>query len=229
MENSKQPTQAQLELEAEKARNEKIKKMIIWASAAVVAIAAVVIIYIFAIRNPSIAKADQAAGLADSEAAGLTESAYANPVASDSVALELYKKAAQLGGKSGNRAKVEAGMRLYQKGKYKEALQYLQDADVDDEIVKAGVYGLAGDCQVNLEQNDAALSSYDKAISAANGNPQLVPYFLVKKATVYRAKGDFAAEYAAYDEIMTQYPDYAGAGYVDIEKYRERAKAEAGK
>lgn len=147
----------------------------------------------------------------------------------DSVATDLYAKAAQAGYKSGNRAAAEAGIRLYRDGKYEEAIKYLDDADIKDDIVAAGVYSLKGDCYVNLDKNADALKCYDKAIGTADGNTQLVPLFLVKKANVYRAEGDYAKEAAAYKELIDEYPEYVRASQTDIRKFYERAQAQAAK
>ena len=51
--------------------------------------------------------------------------AQADAAANDSIAMTLYADAAKAGYKSGNRAKAELGIRLYQEGKYAEALEYL--------------------------------------------------------------------------------------------------------
>lgn len=155
--------------------------------------------------------------------------ARADMAANDSVALVLYKEAATHGYKSGNRARVEAGIRLYKEGKYEEALGYLEDASMSDKIVASGVYALTGDCYVNLKQYPQALKAYDNAISDADGNPAIVPLLLKKKASIYREQKDYAAEYAALKQIMDKYPAFAQSAQTDIRKYYERAKAAAGK
>ena len=161
-------------------------------------------------------KADQLVGKADMEQ-------------NDSIATELYKEAAKAGYKSGSRANIELGTRAFRDGKYEEALKYLKESSAADEVVAAGVYALEGDCYVNLDNNADALKCYDKAISAANGNPQIVPVFLIKKANIYRAEGKYADEAKAYKTILDDYPRYVQASaQVDIRKYYERAKAAAG-
>ena len=147
----------------------------------------------------------------------------------DSIATSLYAEAAKAGYKSGNRAKVEMGIRLYQDGKYEEALKYLEDASMSDEIVAAGVYALQGDCHVNMEQYDKALKCYDKAISKADENPEIVPFVLIKQANVYRAKGEFSNEAKAYKTIIDEYPEYVASTRTDIKKYYERALASEAK
>lgn len=151
--------------------------------------------------------------------------AKADNAANDSIALALYADAADAGYKSGNRAKAELGIRLYQEGKYEEALKYLDDCSLDDDIASAGVYTLQGDCHVNLEQYDQALKCYDKAVSEADENPEIVPFVLVKKANIYRAQKNFGAEAKCYKEILDEYPSYVRTSRVDIRKYYERALA----
>lgn len=153
--------------------------------------------------------------------------AQADAAANDSIAMTLYADAAKAGYKSGSRAKAELGIRLYQEGKYAEALEYLDDASLDDEIAAAGVYTLQGDCHVNLDQLDQALKCYSKAISTANGNPEIVPFVLIKEANIYRAQGKYADEAEAYKAIIEDYPKYVASTRVDIKKYYERALAQS--
>lgn len=191
------------------------KKAVVTASIIVLVIVVIGLVWYFVSVNGS-HKADEAIALADVEL-------------NDSVALQRYMDAAKLGHKSGNRAKLEAAMRLYQKGEYEQAIKYLDDASVSSDIVEAGKYTLMGDCYVNLDNYDKALSCYDKAISASDNNPQIVPFVLVKKANIYRAQGKYAEEYAAYDKIVKEYPAYARNLNFDIRKYAERARVAAGK
>lgn len=151
--------------------------------------------------------------------------ARADAAQNDSIALSLYADAAKAGYKSGNRAKAEMGIRLYRESKYEEALKYLDDASLDDEIAAAGVYTLQGDCHVNLDQLDQALKCYNKAISKADKNPEIVPFVLIKEANIYRAQEKYADEAKAYKTILDDYPTYVATTRVDIKKYYERALA----
>lgn len=191
------------------------KKAIITVAAIVLAIVVIGLIWYF-ISSSASKKADEAIALADTEM-------------NDSIALTRYMEAAALGTKSGNRAKLEAAIRLYQKGDYQKAISYLEDASTDSKVVEAGKYTLLGDCYVNLDNYDKALSAYDKAISTADNNPQVVPFVLVKKANIYRAQGKYSEEYDAYKTIFDKYPEYANNLSFDIRKYAERARVAAGK
>ena len=117
------------------------------------------------------------------------------------------------------------GIRLYQAGKYDEALKYLEDASLGDNIAAAGVSSLQGDCYANLEQLDKALKCYDSAISKADKNPEIVPFVLIKKANIYRVQGKFSDEAKAYKTIIDEYPEYVSSTRTDIKKYYERALA----
>ena len=171
----------------------------------------------FFINQSGSHKADELAGKADVEV-------------NDSIAMQLYQQAAEAGHKSGNRAKLEVAIRYYNDGKYEDALKYLDDASISDEIVAAGVYSLKGDCYVNLDRLDDAVKAYKSAISKADENPDIVPFELIKLANVYRAQGNYKAEYEAYKTILDEYPSYqyAQGQQTDFRKYMERARLAAG-
>lgn len=162
-------------------------------------------------------KADQLAGRADIEL-------------NDSIALDLYKQAAEAGHKSGNRARLEVAIRYYNDGKYEDALKYLNDASISDKIVAAGADCFKGDCYVNLDNLDAAVKAYKAAISTADKNPDIVPFALIKLANVYREQKNYKAEYEAYKTIVEEYPAYkmAQGQPTDFKKYMERARIQAG-
>ena len=187
------------------------KKTLVGVSVALVVVIAAVLVWLLVAQSGS-RKADELIARADA-------------AQNDSIALSLYADAAKAGYKSGNRAKVEMGIRLYREGKYEEALKYLDDASLDDEIAAAGVYTLQGDCHVNLDQLDQALKCYNKAISKADKNPEIVPFVLIKEANIYRAQEKYADEAKAYKTILDDYPTYVATTRVDIKKYYERALA----
>lgn len=209
MENVKETANQTPENQQVEAKNEKTKKTIITVGIIVAALVVIALVWLGISRHGS-AKADEAVALADVEM-------------NDSIALKYYMDAAELGHKSGNRAKLHAAIALYEQGKYEEALSYLKDASVSSDIVEAGKYSLMGDCYVNLEKYNEAISSYNKAISASDNNPQIVPFVLVKEANVYRAQQKYNEEANCYNKIIKDYPQYAQQLRFDIEKYAERA------
>lgn len=187
------------------------KEVLVWCLAGVFILAIGVLIWLMVAQSGS-RKADELIAKADA-------------AQTDSVALALYADAAKAGYKSGNRAKAELGIRYYRDGKYEDALKYLDDCSLDDNIAAAGVYTLRGDCHVNLDQLDEALACYKKAVSKADKNPEIVPFVLIKEANIYRAQKNYADEAKCYKTILDEYPTYVASTRTDLEKYYQRALA----
>ena len=57
----------------------------------------------------------------------------------------------------------------------------------------------------------------------------VAPLILIKRANIFRAQQNYAAEFEAYDAIVNQYPEFLRASQFDVRKYRERARVAAGK
>ena len=212
MGNSEQDS-PQMQALIERAKNNR--NSIIMVCILVVLIIFGLILYFF-IANSNSAKADEAVGRADM-------------AQNDSIALVLYKEAADMGHKGGARASANVAIRLYKEGNYEEALTYLKKADLKDKVAATGVYLLTGDCYVNLKQYPEALKAYDKALAKADGNPALAPLALIKKADIYRAEKNYEAEYQALKTIVEEYPQFEQSSNADIRKLYERAKISAGK
>ncbi|MCC8113320.1 MAG: tetratricopeptide repeat protein [Bacteroidales bacterium] len=194
------------------------KKVLLGWSIAVVILCVLALVWYLVSLNGA-RKADEAVALADIEM-------------NDSTSLAFYQDAAKLGYKSGNRASLQAGIALFRKGDYQEALKYLKDASISSNIVEAGKYSLMGDCYVNLGNTDEALKCYAKALNCADGNTQICPFILIKEANIYRENGMYDREYSCYKEILDKYPTYVQSlkqRNIDLRKYAERAKAAAGK
>jgi tetratricopeptide (TPR) repeat protein len=196
------------------------KKLIIRAAVVVVAIVAVVLIYIFAINRPAIKAADEAAGIADREL-------IVN--GNDSLALQYYAAAAEKGKDSGNRAKLQAAIILYNQGKYAEALQYVDDYSTKDELIGAASYSLKGDCYVQLDKLSEAADAFNKAIKQSDDNAYYTPFFMIKLARVYAAQGNHAKEAELYGKIVDEYPSYVNNVNPSVKKLYRRAQIQAGK
>lgn len=195
------------------------QKIIAWICIAVAAVVCIVLLYIYAIHKPGAEAAQNAIGQADIT---LSEG-------NDSLALVQYKQvAADYGHEGGNRAKLNAAILLYKQGQWQEAINYLNDYKASESLIGASSQALKGDCYVNLKNYEEALDCYEKAVEISDENPAYTPYFLMKEATVYRELKDYKKEAATYQEIVDEYPDYGPSINVDMQKYLERAKAEAG-
>lgn len=194
------------------------QKYIMWGMIALSAIAIIVLVYIFAIRNPGIKSANEAVSQAD---VTLSQG-------NDSLALSQYRQvASQYGYEGGNRAALMAATLLYKEGKYEDAIKELKNFSPTEAIVGAAAYSLEGDCNVNLQKYGEALKCYDKAIAQSDDNALYTPLFMMKKATVLREQKDYAGELKVLKQIQSDYPQYGNTYGISIEKYIARAEAQA--
>ncbi len=195
---------------------QKNSRIIVYATVGVAVVIALILIWVYAIRQPGINAANQALGQADIELL----------MGNDSVALAKYKQvAADHGYKAGNLAGLNAAILLYKDKKYEEALSYLKDFSSSESIIGAGAKSLEGDCYVNLKKYDEALGCFKQAVKISDNNPAYTPTFLLKEATLLREMKDYKAEAAVYQQIITDYPAYGAEIGVDLKKYLERALA----
>ncbi|MCM1355615.1 MAG: tetratricopeptide repeat protein [Staphylococcus sp.] len=195
-------------------------KVIVWSCVAVAAVVAIILIYVYVVRQPGQAAANNALGQADIELL----------MGNDSLALAKYQQvAANHGYEAGNLANLNAAILLYKSGKYEEALKHLKDYSSSETIIGASAKSLEGDCYVNLKQYPEAIDCYKQAVKISDNNPSYTPAFLLKEATVLREQKDYKAEAAIYEEIMKDYPNYGAEIGVDLQKYLERAQDAAAK
>lgn len=199
-----------------KVENNK-KPIIIAVIALIVIIGAILLIKDYSSKSSS--KADVAAGTADVQLA----------LGNDSIALEQYRQVADMGHDAGNRAAINAAIMLYQNKDYAEAINYINKYDPRESIVGAGAYSLKGDCYVNLGNYADAVKAYKDAVKQSDKNDYWTPWFMLKLARVYRAQQDYKAELKVYEEIKKDYPRYAAATGLNVDKYIERARIDAAK
>lgn len=194
------------------------KNIILWIVGIIVLIGAFVIAYLFIYRNPRLNKSWEEYSKVEIQAMG-----------NDSVAQAGYKKIVSKYGSdgAGTTAALQLGLSLYQNGKYEDAIKYLKEADIDEPVLKASTTRMIGDCYVNLKKYDQAIQYFDKAISQADKNPQLVPAILMKKANIYEEQKKYQQALDTYEQIKKEYPEFQyGLG---MDAYINRAKAQLGK
>ncbi|MCI9042860.1 MAG: hypothetical protein HFJ93_02975 [Muribaculaceae bacterium] len=212
---------------AQEQKTARTQKILMWVIIAASAIIILILIYIFAIRQPGIQAADNAIGQAD----------MSNNLGQDSVALVQYKQVADnYGYDAGNRAALNAAIILYQQAqndstgraaKLEEAISYLKKYDAKESVIGASSRSLMGDCYVNLGNLQEGRKCFAEAAALSDNNPAYTPFFMMKEATVDRALGDHAAEAALYQAILDRFPAYGAEQGLDIEKYLKRAQASA--
>ena len=196
---------------------ENNKKIIIWSLAGIVAVAAVILPNYYGIYAPNKKASSDAISKADIELA----------MGNDSTALAQYMQVAdEFSGAQADRAALQSAIILYQKGKFEEAVKYLDDASFDENLVAPAAASLKGDCYVNLNNLDKAISCYDKAIKSSNDNALYTPLFMLKKATVLNEQSKIADALAIYEAIQSKYPTFTRAYDVNIDGLIARAKAQ---
>ncbi|NND35213.1 MAG: tetratricopeptide repeat protein [Saprospiraceae bacterium] len=123
-----------------------------------------------------------------------------------------------------NLASYYAGICYLHLGKFEAAISYLSDFKPDGEVTPVMKFGAMGDAYSELGRMDEAISSYKKAIQAAD-NDFLTPYYMKKLGLLYENQGDYAAAVKTFKQIKT---DYAKSqdGF-NIDKFIERAEAAA--
>lgn len=196
------------------------KKVIYWFIGALLAIAVIILVYLFIYLKPREEKSHEAYNNVELTTQG-----------NDSIAAAEYAKVAKKYGSvgSGNLARLSAAEAYYNIGKYKEAISYLEDFKTKDDVLQANAYVLEGDCYVNLKKYDDALKIYSKALSAANENPQIAPRILLKEANIYDVQKKYDKALECYTEIKNNYPEFQFGNGVSIDAYIERENQRLGK
>lgn len=196
------------------------KKVIYWIVGGIIAVGCIFSGWYFLYKGPRDAKAFEAYGNVELTSQG-----------NDSIAANAYKKVADSysGTDAGNVAALSAAEHFYDMGKYNEAIKYLEKFDTSDEVLMANAQAMLGDCYVNIDKYDEALKAYQKAISTADENPQIVPRVLLKEANIYDAQKKYDKALECYETIARDYPRFIAGNGMTMEAYAEREKARLGK
>lgn len=107
--------------------------------------------------------------------------------------------------KAGNLANYYAGVAALKQGRYKEALDDLEDFSSDDYLVQSRAYSLMGDAQLELNKPKEAADLYAKAADH-NANEFFSPAYLMKEGTARELAKDTEGALKAYDRVITEYP-----------------------
>ncbi len=122
--------------------------------------------------------------------------------------------------KSGNLAKLYAGLAYVQLDSLEEAKKYLEDFDAqDDEMISPAALLALGNVYVNLDQKEKGAETLVKAAHKAN-NLVVSPVALVQAGEVYESLGKADKALKLYEEIKSNYRNSVQGE--EIEKYIER-------
>ena len=125
--------------------------------------------------------------------------------------------------KSGNLAKLYAGLAYYNTDKAEEAEKYLADFDgKDDELLSPAAIGALGNVYAKQGKNDKAVETLKKAAKKAD-NSLLSPVFLVQAGEILESEGKSEEALKLYEEVKAHYRGSMQGQ--EIEKYIQRAKA----
>ncbi len=116
--------------------------------------------------------------------------------------------------KAGDLASYYSGVIYLRNSDYQMALNYLKNADLEDEIVGAMAKGGMGDAYVQLGDYDEAISSYSDAISHSK-NLLTAPMYLKKQGLVYEDQGKFKEALTNYKRIKDDFPTSNEARSID--------------
>lgn len=125
------------------------------------------------------------------------------------------------GTKTGNLARYYAGVSYMHLGQYEEAITELKSFKLKDELVAPVALGAMGDCYLQIGDNAAAISQFQKA--SKYDNDLTAPIYLKKLGVAYELNGDIDKAVSTYEQIKDTYRESAEAR--EIDKFISRALA----
>ncbi len=121
---------------------------------------------------------------------------------------------------AGNLANLYAGICYAQQGKTKEAIPYLENYDVQDDVtISPAALNTLANCYAANNQLDKAVETFKKA-AKLSGENSLAPICLKSAALILESQNKKAEALALYQQIKTDYVTSITAQ--DIDKYIER-------
>lgn len=106
---------------------------------------------------------------------------------------------------SGELAHFYLGSIMMQKGDYEAALSYYEEAEPEDDVLRAMAVGNQGDALVELGRADEALGRFEKAADMMK-NEFTTPMYLMKAGMVYQQKGDWKSAAKAFSRVAKDFP-----------------------
>ena len=123
---------------------------------------------------------------------------------------------------AGKLARYYAGISYLHLGKYKEAINFLEDFKTDDLLLKPVATGAIGDAYAELGNKEKALKYYEEAADM-KANSFTTPIYLLKAGRMQESMGNKEKALAIYKSIKDKYGD-SNEGRL-VEKYIARLAA----
>ena len=108
--------------------------------------------------------------------------------------------------KSANLAHYYAGISHLHLGNYDQAIEHLEDFNVNGKIVEPEKYGAIGNAYLEKGNQEEALDYFEKAMNA-DDNAFTTPLYMSKAAYVYEQQGEYQRAMELYQKIKRQYPN----------------------
>ncbi|MEM9051623.1 MAG: tetratricopeptide repeat protein [Bacteroidota bacterium] len=123
--------------------------------------------------------------------------------------------ASEYGGtQAGELASYYSGIIYMQQGEYGIAIEYLKDADLDDDLTAAVAKGAIGDCYLELGNYGDALKHFNEA-AGISANLLTAPIYLKKAGLVHIENGDFDKALTNFERIKDEFPTSTEARTID--------------
>ena len=194
----------------------KENKKTIWGvTIAVVVVALAVLAYGKFIYQPKCAEAMAAAFPAEQ---AFIQGNYEIALDGDGNVPGFAQVISDYGSKAGEAVYFYAAVCELKAGNYESALSYLKKYNGKDTILAARALACKGDCQVGLEDYEAAVKSF--AAAAAKGDNVFAATYLLKEGVTLEKLGRSADALECYKTIKDKYPQTIEA--YDIDKYITR-------
>ncbi len=107
---------------------------------------------------------------------------------------------------SANLAHYYAGISYLQLGQYDNAIEHLEEFDVNDKIIEPQKYGALGNSYLEKGNTEKALDLYQEAIEA-DDNAFTRPLYMSKAAFVHELQGEYQEAIELYREIKRKFPE----------------------
>ena len=126
-----------------------------------------------------------------------------------------------------NIAHYYAGASYLKKGEYISAVDHLNSYSSSDLLIQARAYALIGDANLEMGNNEEAISYYNKAADL-NPNEYTTPGYLIKAAVVYELMEDYESAFECYNTIVEKYVNSSEYQTARKHKARLESKVNAG-
>lgn len=123
--------------------------------------------------------------------------------------------------KAANLSQYYAGISYLRLGEYEDALDYLKKFKARDKMVTPIAEGAKGDAYVELGEMEKGLDCYLNAAVKSKNN-FTTPIYLMKAAQVNEHLQEFDKAMDMYQQVKTDFPDYARNNNID--KYISRVQ-----